>query len=96
MLKKSQARLVQIWYHCQEKGTDHQPLSEELFQCCDLDDMLIDKYCKDYESRGWKKLWDKTSFFQYISNKAWIRDRPIVVHIIVIMTPLFENRCDKS
>ena len=25
-------------------------LSEELFQCCDLDDMLIDKYCKDCES----------------------------------------------
>ena len=24
--------------------------SEELFQCCDLDDMLIDKYCKDCES----------------------------------------------
>ena len=34
---------------CQEKGTDHQ-LSEELFQCCDLDDMLIDKYCIDCES----------------------------------------------
>ena len=22
-------------------------MSEELFQCCDQDDMLIDKYCKD-------------------------------------------------
>ena len=25
-------------------------LSEELSQCCDMDDMLIDKYCKDCES----------------------------------------------
>ena len=33
-----------------EKGTDHLQLSEELFQCCDLDDMLIDKYCEDCES----------------------------------------------
>ena len=23
---------------------------EELLQCCDLDDMLIDKYCRDCES----------------------------------------------
>ena len=23
---------------------------KELFWCCDLDDTLIDKYCKDYES----------------------------------------------
>ena len=30
--------------------TDHQQLSEELFQCSDMDDMLIDKYCKDCES----------------------------------------------
>ena len=22
-------------------------ISEEQFQCCDLDDMLIDKYCED-------------------------------------------------
>ena len=22
-------------------------VSEELFQCCDQDDMLIEKYCKD-------------------------------------------------
>ena len=35
---------------CQEKGTYHKQLSEELFQCCDLDDMMIDKYCKDCES----------------------------------------------
>ena len=33
-------------------------------------------------------------FFLYFSNKAWIRDRPIFVLIIVIKTPLFENRCD--
>ena len=46
MLKKSQARLVQICCLCPEKGTDHQQFSEELFQCCDLDDMMIDKYCK--------------------------------------------------
>ena len=32
------------------EGTDHQQLSEELFQCCDLDDMLIDKYCTYCES----------------------------------------------
>ena len=31
-------------------------ISEELFQCCDLDDMLIDKYCKDCESWGREKL----------------------------------------
>ena len=35
-------------------------------------------------------------FFQYISNKALVRDRPIVVKIIVIKTLLFESRCDKS
>ena len=29
------------------EGTDHKQLSEELFLCCDLDDMQIDKYCKD-------------------------------------------------
>ena len=50
MMKKSQARLVQICCLCQEKGTVHLQLSEELFRCCDLDDMLIDKYCKDCES----------------------------------------------
>ena len=32
------------------EGTDHQQLSEELFQYCDLDDNLIDKYCKDCDS----------------------------------------------
>ena len=31
----------------QWKGADHQQLSEELFQCCDQDDMLIEKHCKD-------------------------------------------------
>ena len=31
-------------------------LSEELFQCCDEDDMLIDKYFKDFESCGRKKI----------------------------------------
>ena len=25
-------------------------ISDELFQCCDLNDMLIDKFCKDCES----------------------------------------------
>ena len=35
-------------------------------------------------------------FFQYFSNKAWNRDRPIVAQIIEIKTLLFENRCDKS
>ena len=50
MLKKSQARLVQICCLCQEKGRDHQQLSEELFQYCDLDEMLIEKYCKECES----------------------------------------------
>ena len=30
---------------CQKKGTDHQQPSEELLQCCNLDDMQIDKYC---------------------------------------------------
>ena len=34
-------------------------------------------------------------FFQYFRNKVWIRDRLIVVQIIVIKTPLFENRCEK-
>ena len=34
--------------------------------------------------------------YQYLSNKALIIDRPIVVQIIAIKTPLFENRCDKS
>ena len=33
-----------------------QQLLEELSQCCDLDDMLIDKYFKDCESCGRKKL----------------------------------------
>ena len=34
--------------------------------------------------------------FKYFRNKAQIRDRTIVVLIIVIKTPLFENMCDKS
>ena len=38
-----------------------QQLSEELFQCCDLDDMLIDKYCKE--------TWDKTSFSSILTIK---------------------------
>ena len=52
MLMKSQARLAQISCFCKEKGTEHQQLSEELFQCCDQDDMMIDKYCKDCVSSG--------------------------------------------
>ena len=32
------------------ENTDHKQPSEELFQSCYLDDMLIDKYCKDFES----------------------------------------------
>ena len=35
-------------------------------------------------------------FFRYFSNKALICDRPIVVQLIVIKTPIFENRCDKG
>ena len=35
-------------------------------------------------------------FIQYFSNKAKVRDRMIVVHIIVIKTPQYDNRCDKS
>ena len=34
--------------------------------------------------------------FQYFSNNAYIKDRQIVVQIIVIKTPIFENSCDKS
>ena len=35
---------------CQENETDYKQHSEELSQCCDRNDMLIDKYCKDCES----------------------------------------------
>ena len=56
MLMKSQAMPVQIYCLCLEKGTDHKQLSEELFQCYDLDDMLIDKYRIDCESCGRQKL----------------------------------------
>ena len=47
MLKKCLVRLVQTRCLCRKKGTDHQQHYEELFQCYDLDDMQIEKHCKD-------------------------------------------------
>ena len=35
-------------------------------------------------------------FFQYFCNKAWIRDRPIVVQIIVIKTPFLRIGVTRS
>ena len=56
--------------------------------------MLIKMSCKDSVSRGRKKLGIR-HVLQYFSNEAKIRDISIVVQIM-IKTPLFENRRDKS
>ena len=36
------------------------------------------------------------SFFQYLSNEVKIRDRLIVLYIMVIKTPTFDCWCDRS
>ena len=49
MLKKSQARLIHICCLCQEKGTDHKQVSEELIQCCYQESKLIEKYVEKHD-----------------------------------------------
>ena len=57
--------------------------------------MLTEKCFKDCVKLHRKKLGIR-QFFQYLSNDAKIRDRSIVVQIIVIKTHLVDHRCDKS
>ena len=83
-------------------STDMFPLLRELEQIinnfqkyCDQDDMLTEKHCNDCVNRGKKKPGIR-HVFQYISNEAKIRDMSIISQIIVIKTPPFGHRCDKS
>ena len=57
--------------------------------------MLTDRCCNDCVSFGRMQL-EIRQVFQYIINGTWIRDRSIVVQVVVIKIPLFDNRCDNS
>ena len=52
MLKKSQARLAQICYLCQEKGTDHKQLSEYDEVTCSTTEALC--YI-DFDDNSWSQ-----------------------------------------
>ena len=56
--------------------------------------MLTEK-CKNCVSCGRKKPWI-VKVFQYFNNKEKIRNRSIIVQVIVIRTPHFDYWCDNE